>query len=161
MKKRATFFLSLAAILWLTTITVSAADEPSAFARAAQQEIMTYMREAGYAPQIDGDGDIVFTYQELNCYIIIEDGDEGELFVKTFIPYVKPEDISAEDANMLYTAINKANEEYRVVKCYYTSDRIIFLVDTWISSASEYTRFFKLYMRGLHHAAMEVMKIEE
>ena len=66
------------------------ADGPSAFAKRTQKEIMAYLRDAGYAPQIDEDGDILFTYQELKCYISLEDGDEGELFTKTFLLFSIP-----------------------------------------------------------------------
>ncbi|HIW10429.1 MAG TPA: YbjN domain-containing protein [Candidatus Rikenella faecigallinarum] len=160
MKTRITLLLLTLALLFPAT-TAWGADGPSAFAKRTQKEIMAYLRDAGYAPQIDEDGDILFTYQELKCYISLEDGDEGELFTKTFLLFSIPEDMTATDEVLLREAINKANEEYRMVKCYYTDTRILFMVDSWIRNASDYTSFFKLYMRGLHYASNEVMYGEE
>ena len=160
MKRRFTLLLFAIASL-LATTTAWADDEPSAYAKRTQKEIMAYMRDNGYAPLIDADGDILFTYQDLKCYVIIQDGDENELFVKTFISFSKPEDMGTDEELTIRAAINKANEEYRMVKCYYTETRILFVVDSWIRSTSEYTHFFKLYMRGLHHAVNEVMYGEE
>ena len=153
--------LLLLTIASLLTITASADDKPSANAKRTQKEIMAYMRDNGYVPQIDVDGDILFTYQDLKCYVIIQDGGDDELFVKTFLSFIKPEGMSADEETTLRAAINKANEEYRMVKCYYTDGRVIFTVDCWIRSTSDYTHFFKLYMRGLHHAVNEVMYGEE
>lgn len=162
MKKRLTIMVATFAALLLTTATARADDnKPSAFAKRTQKEIMAYMRDAGYAPQIDPDGDILFTYQELKCYIIIRDGDGKELFVKTFLTFGKPEEMSEDEELCLHAAINKANKEYRMVKCYYTDERVVFVVDSWIQSTSDYTNFFKLYMRGLQHAVNEVMYWDE
>lgn len=160
MKTRITLLLLTLALLFPAT-TAWGADGPSAFARRTQKEIMTYLRNAGYAPQIDEDGDILFTYQELKCYISLEDGDEGELFTKTFLLFSMPDDMTATDEALLHEAINKANEEYRMVKCYYTDSRVLFMVDSWIRSTDDYTYFFKLYMRGLQFAANEVMYSED
>ena len=160
MKTRITLLLLTLALLFPAT-TAWGADGPSAFAKRTQKEIMAYMREAGYAPQIDPDGDILFTYQDLKCYVIIEDGDDNELFVKTFLTFSKSEDMSVDEELSLRAAINKANEEYRMVKCYYTDERVVFVVDSWIRNTSDYTSFFKLYMRGLHYASNEVMYGEE
>lgn len=160
MKTRITLLLLTLALLFPAT-TAWGADGPSAFARRTQKEIMTYLRNAGYAPQIDEDGDILFTYQELKCYISLEDGDKGELFTKTFLLFSIPDDMTATDEALLHEAINKANEEYRMVKCYYTDSRVLFMVDSWIRSTDDYTYFFKLYMRGLQFAANEVMYSED
>lgn len=160
MKTRITLLLLTLALLFPAT-TAWAADGPSAFAKRTQKEIMTYLRNAGYAPQIDEDGDILFTYQELKCYISLEDGDKGELFTKTFLLFSIPDDMTSTDEALLHEAINKANEEYRMVKCYYTDSRVLFMVDSWIRSTDDYTYFFKLYMRGLQFAANEVMYSED
>lgn len=160
MKTRITLLLLTLALLFPAT-TAWGADGPSAFARRTQKEIMTYLRNAGYAPQIDEDGDILFTYQELKCYISLEDGDEGELFTKTFLLFSIPDDMTSTDEALLHEAINKANEEYRMVKCCYTDSRVLFMVDSWIRSTDDYTYFFKLYMRGLQFAANEVMYSED
>lgn len=160
MKRRLTLLLFTIASL-LSTTPALADDEPSAYAKLTQKEIMAYMQDNGYAPQIDADGDIMFTSQDLKCYVIIQDGDENELFVKTFLSFTKPEGLSTDEELAMYAAINKANEEYRMVKCYYTNTRILFVVDSWIRSTTDYTQFFKLYMRGLHHAVNDVIYGEE
>lgn len=160
MKTRITLLLLTLALLFPAT-TAWAGDGPSAFAKRTQKAIMTYLRDAGYAPQIDEDGDILFTYQELKCYIIIRDGDGKELFVKTFLTFGKPEEMSEDEELGLRAAINKANKEYRMVKCYYTDERVVFVVDSWIRNTSDFTSFFKLYMRGLQHAVNEVMYWDE
>jgi hypothetical protein len=95
---------------------VSAQERVEWTRNTLQNMYMQYLREEGYLPSVDEDGDILFKVSGNNYFIIIDESDPQFFRIYTgvslgsFLP---------EDAQ---TAANYANMRSKVVKVYISSD---------------------------------------
>jgi hypothetical protein len=81
-----------------------------------------FLSEEGYAPKIDGDGDVIFKYEGKTYLIIVEDRDEE--FFRLVYPYFWPIESNAERAKVVEAALH-ATAQTKVVKVFPVKD------DTW------------------------------
>lgn len=89
---------------------------------ALRSEIVTFLKEEGYMPEIDSDGDIAFKIEGTRYYVSISATDENPMYLSFFSSFNNPSDYSPDVVLMASKELNK----YKGVKvtCYDNSFRI-------------------------------------
>jgi hypothetical protein len=83
-----------------------------------QNMYMQFLRQEGYSPSIDGDGDIVFKAEGRSYYIVVNDGDL--LFFQLIYPNFWEIESERERAKVA-AAASYANRMTKVAKVYLTN----------------------------------------
>ena len=103
-------------------VLISCAGAPPSSSRPTQWDIesrqriyMAHLREEGYAPRIDEDGDIAFRWEGLDCYIIMVESDPSLMYV--LLPSIWTLESDAERIRAA-NAISVANRRTKVAKAY-------------------------------------------
>ena len=103
-----------------TASTVPVPAETEWTRDALRNMYMQYLREEGYLPSLDGDGDILFKVSGNNYFIIIGENDfQNNLLFFRIYTGVSLGDILPENA---LAAANYINMHSKVVKVYISSD---------------------------------------
>jgi len=79
-----------------------------------KKELMSALEKMGYAPEIDGDGDIVFRYQMKTLFVMI--GDEDEPYASMVLPQFH--EIDAGQEAVVMAVCNKMTRELKLAKVY-------------------------------------------
>lgn len=89
---------------------------------ALRSEIMQFLKEEGFMPEIDTDDDIKFKSEGRNYYVTVSKTDKNPLYVTLYIPYTYPSDYTSDDVIRATKSLNK----YKGVKvvCFESSYRI-------------------------------------
>lgn len=142
------FFMLAVSMLVLTATSflnnVSARDLNSE-QLALRNEIMSFLKEEGYMPEIDSDGDIKFKSEGNNFYVTVSATDENPMYVTLFRVFSNPDDYSAD---VLLRATKSLNH-YKGVKisCYDSSFRI---------SSELYLRSAELFKQGFYKMVSQI-----
>ncbi len=85
-------------------------------------ELFTFLKEEGFMPELDSDGDVKFKSEGQSYYIRVSKTDENPMYVVLFRSFNNPEDYSAETLVMATKELNL----YKGIKviCFDTSFRI-------------------------------------
>jgi hypothetical protein len=83
-----------------------------------QQMYITYLREQGYQPNVDSDGDVTFKAEERNFYIVVDE-DDLESFRIVFPNFWEIE--STEERLKAYEAAMYATRTTKVARVFITS----------------------------------------
>jgi hypothetical protein len=103
-----------------TTSTVSVPAETEWTRDVLQNMYMQYLREEGYLPSLDGDGDILFKVSGNNYFIIVDENDfQNNLLFFRIYTGVSLGDVLPENA---MAVANYINMHSKVVKVYISSD---------------------------------------
>ena len=136
-------------------ITVSCATVPSGSqTRAAastrqraeidsrQRIYMAHLREEGYAPSIDDDGDIAFKREGYTYYVIIDETDPTLLFL--LLPNIKALNTDADRARAA-DAISHANANTKVAKAYLArqNQRVNIAAEIYLENPDHFAVLFK------------------
>lgn len=81
-------------------------------AQSIQSSIMSYLRNEGYAPTYDSDGDIQFKMEGNIYYVIVKDLDEGYSYVEVRAPFGVDNSLSE-----LLVMANELNRGKYICKC--------------------------------------------
>lgn len=89
---------------------------------ALRNEISNFLKEEGFMPEIDSDGDIKFTSDEQTYYVSISTVDENPMYISLFTVSFNPSEYSTDAVVMATKSLNK----YKGVKvvCFDTSYNI-------------------------------------
>lgn len=107
-----------------------------------------FLREEGYSPKIDGDGDITFKI-EGHVYFVSLDDDE-EFFRIIFPCFWKIE--SAEERSRVERAALKANADIKVAKVFPVKDNTWAVIEIFSSSIENTKSVFGKSVRALQAA---------
>lgn len=115
--------LLIAALLMLPAI--SFAKDDSEFNReqlALRSDLLNFLKEEGYMPEIDSDGDIKFKSEGQQYYISVSNTDDNPMYVVLFRQFSYPDEYSVETVVMATRSLNL----YKGVKvlCFEESFRI-------------------------------------
>ncbi|MBQ8361214.1 MAG: hypothetical protein IJX44_04610 [Bacteroidaceae bacterium] len=113
-------FLFVLVLLCGTVVCV--ADELTATQARHRTEIVSFLREEGFMPEVDGDGDVKFKREGSVYYIRVNSKDESPFFITLFSAFKYPSDYSRE---VIMIAANELNF-YKGVKllCYKQEIRV-------------------------------------
>lgn len=139
MKKAMLFVLCLIA----TTLAFAQKDLNSSQLKL-RTEIFNFLKEEGFAPEIDKDGDIKFKRQGNYHYVIIAENNESPMYVEMERYVAVPEKYSEVTARV---AAHNLSRRYKAVKCYFTgNDKVItFSAQMFVRSSEPFKEvFYKL-----------------
>lgn len=144
MKIAKPFLVLLLAVLMALPAMAEYTPEQKAF----RNSVMTYLREEGYAPKIDEDGDLAFKKEGSSYYIRFMDGGDISYYVEFHGP-----GLSLTDANkaVALMACNHVNLNKKCAKAMITSDHksITFTVELFCESASDFNAVFNRCLNAL------------
>ena len=139
-------FMRVGVLAACAAITVSCASAPSGSQTKAadprQSTYMAHLREEGYAPSIDNDGDIAFKREGYTYYVIIGKDDPTLLYV--LLPNIKALNTDADRARAA-DAISRANMETKVAKAYLASQsrRVNIAAEMYLENPDHFAVLFK------------------
>lgn len=135
-------------IMLLAMIAIPMRADYTPEQKAFRSSVMSYLRNEGFAPKIDEDGDVAFKKEGDSYWIHIDDGDDDSFYVEFHGP-----SLSLEDANkgLAMLACNHVNLNKKCVKAIMNKAKtsIIFTVEMFCESASDFTSVFYRCVRAL------------
>ena len=131
----------------LTTGTSSGGGRSASADAARRQNIyMEFLRQEGYQPTIDEDGDIAFRREGRTYYIIISKNDPTLIYFTLFgLRTVSSESDRVRFAN----AVGVANRRVKVAKMYLTSgnpQRVNLSIEAFIENPNDFGVLFNRYL---------------
>jgi len=145
-----------------TTSSLTSPSTPSAARQPADVEsrqdiYMQHLRNEGYSPNVDEDGDIAFRVDNLNYYISIARGEPS--FTRIFLPmdYALETDADKESAALM---VSYANSMTRVVKAYLTganNSLVFFVVEIILENPNDFAVLFSRILREIQ-ASKEIFE---
>lgn len=133
-------FLLLLAALLLAAAQTGAKDLSSRQLRL-RTDIYEFLRDEGYRPEIDSDGDIEFKSEGHWYWVIINENDEHPMFVTLmrYAPYIE-----SFDPEQAFDATKELNL-YKTAKVEINDDSAIIKSQMYLNSAEPFTDvFYKL-----------------
>lgn len=139
MKKRLLTMWVCAAALLMTIDTANAQS-----ASDLQDMYLSYLREQGYQPEIDSDGDVMFKAEGSSYYIIVDEGDL-ESFRMLYPGFWEIESLS--EKAKVYEVVNYINRTKKIVKAYLysTEDNVSMDANILVENPED----FKLHFRRM------------
>ena len=130
-----------------------AEDDVTGNARSMRTQIVNYIRNEGYNPSVDDDGDIMFRYEGDNYYIQCQNYGE-EVYVRTF------SDMSTDESpiNRVRRAADFGQNEYKFVRVLVLDGFIRTECVVSINTLSEYKRRFRSYLTIIQEVEKEIKK---
>lgn len=114
---------------------------------------MNYLREEGYLPKLDADGDVVFKY-EGKLFVVTTDDNDPQ-FLRVVMPNFW-EIESERERQLALEAANRVNERIKVSKVVVRSNNHVWaMAEQFIDSTPDLEDFFKRTLRVLKIAAEE------
>ncbi len=112
-------------------------------------QVLNFLKEEGYMPSLDSDGDVKFKSQGDTYFVVASDYDDG--------CYVKVMGImGAEDVNVraVLEACNATVAEYKFVRCYYnsSSQAIVYECAGFFTGIQQFKEIFADYLNILRSA---------
>lgn len=121
------------------------------------EKVFEYLKEQGFCPKIDDDGDIIFKYQMCNFCLIGDDDDEN------FFGLVLPEIFEVTDDNRIAVleAVNELNRKIKVVKAYIPKDSVWLSTEIPLDSNPEFDDFVPRVLRTMLHTYIRFYELIE
>ncbi|MCS7017577.1 MAG: YbjN domain-containing protein [Cytophagales bacterium] len=114
---------------------------------------MDYLREEGYVPKLDSDGDVVFKYE--GKFFIVTTDEKDEQFLRVVMPNFWQIESERERLLALQVA-NQVNERIKVTKVVVKANNHVWaMAEQFIDSTPDLEDFFKRTLRVLTAAADE------
>ncbi len=147
--------ITLFSIALFLTFPMCYAKE-SEMLKTTRKELLSFMRQEGYLPNLDDDGDIHFKYNGDSYYLMIEEHEKYGFYIALRGMYNGYEGLTQEQKQTLQKVINSENQRKRCLKIFILDDLIVFTVETWITKVDNIQPFFNLYLEGLNNASRSV-----
>jgi hypothetical protein len=103
------------------------------------QVYLEYLRENGYRPQLDGDGDVVFKYEGKTFLIFVDEEDPG--FFRLVFPNFWPIEDEAERVRA-WQAATEATASTKVAKVFLVEDNVWASVELFMGAPSGFAAVF-------------------
>lgn len=140
-------------VILATSLSGFASDDLSSRGISVRKNIMTFLREQGYVPSLESDGDISFKSEGKSFYVSFQNfGDE--LYVETY-GLLGTED---SDHNKVLAAANKAQKSLKFVRCDVSDTYVSFGCVQLISSVAAYEHTFSDFMLILSTARERILE---
>jgi hypothetical protein len=108
-----------------------------------------YLREEGYVPRVDDDGDVVFK-KEGGTYILFADEEDKTYFRLVFPAFWEIE--SEDEDERARQAINELNADLKVIKLYVVRNNVWAGVEMFIDPIESFRATFPRSIRLLANA---------
>lgn len=134
----------LAALLFTAFSLSLVADDLTDSQKALRSNIVEFLREEGFSPSIDEDGDVAFKKEGEKHWIRIARG--GPFYIEFIWSFHNIEDA---DLAALMVAINKVNKETPVAKAILLNESVKLVVEAYCHDAESFRYIFYESMRQL------------
>jgi hypothetical protein len=115
-----------------------------------QEMYMDYLRQEGYAPSVDSDGDVAFKSDGRTYYIIVDEGDP--VYFKILFPNFWKIESEAERAKAS-TVIMTVNRVVKVIKVYIGSnDSASIIADIYLNTPESFNNRFPRMLSAIQTA---------
>lgn len=136
-----TLRLFLALGLMCLTLTSYAQDSEGQTKKRIRTNYINFLKEEGYVPSIDADGDIKFKIDGSTYYVVIADQD-SPAYVTLWAPGYTLGGDGGYDIVKVIPIINKTNIERRGVKFLYTDKSVIVRMEMLLPNAESFKNVF-------------------
>lgn len=113
-------------------------------------DISNFLKEEGFMPEIDSDGDIRFKSEGHTYYVTISSVDENPMYISLYIPFNNPDGYSADDVVLATKALNK----YKGVK-------VVCFDDSFRISGELYLRDADLFKESFYKLMSQINNVRE
>ena len=126
------------------SVAQEADDRPS---KAQLQQVYSdYLREEGFSPKVDSDGDVQFKFEGSNYFIAVDEKDPM-YFALVYANFWEIED-AAERAKVLEAA-NHVCRNQKVVKVYALESNVWASIEIFLPSTDQFKPVFNRALRAL------------
>lgn len=128
-------------IITFCYITASYADEYNASQLQLRTQISEFLKEEGFVPEIDSDGDVKFKYEGKTYYVSVSKTDNTPMYVTMFRSFEYPAKYSKETVKMASAELNL----YKGVKLICLNGSFRIQAEMYINDAEAFKyAFYKL-----------------
>ena len=119
-----------------------------------------YLKDEGYKPVIDSDGDVAFKYEGGNYFIIAAE-DDPMYFQLLYPNFWEVSDPALLDK--VYRAAGQATRETKVAKVYVnrSQDKVSATIEVYIKEPQDCGNFLKRALVAVRHAVKEFISVME
>lgn len=115
-----------------------------------QEMYMTHLRQEGYIPSVDSDGDIAFKFEGRTYYILVDERDPG-YFIILYPNFWEIE--SEEERAKASAVIMNVNRTTKVIKAYINSrDDTSIEADIYLNTPEDFKRHLSRMLSGIQTA---------
>lgn len=144
-----TIISSIISILW--TVSAIAADRDyNSEQYALRSEIMSFIKDEGFSPEIDSDGDVKFKYEGHAFYVVVSDNDENPMYVVLCSYYNYSDECTSDKVLLASKALNK----YKAVK-------VLCFDNTFRIGAEMYMRDAELFKEAFYKLLSQIDSVRE
>lgn len=149
MKKIFLFFIAT-----FYSLTISYADELNANQLHLRTQISNFLKEEGFVPEIDSDGDIKFKYEGKSYYVSVSSTDNTPMYVTMFRPFEYPTEYSKETVKMASAELNL----YKGVKLICLNNSFRIQAELYINDAEAFKYAFYKLRSQINNVSDDVIK---
>ena len=120
------------------------------------QMYLDYLREEGYRPELDKDGDVVFKHERVTFIIFANEDDEQ--YFKMMVPYFWELE-TAEETDRAVRVMMRLNREYKAAKFCETGEDVSLFVECFYDTADGFKSVFARYVDLLSSALREFRQL--
>lgn len=124
----------------------------SAGQQAVRDKILSFLKEEGYQPSIDDDGDIKFKRQGDVYFVTVSDNDASPYFVKINKYYGYNDTFTKAKITLYALEVNK----YKTIKLMSNDKQYWFESEMFVTNASAFTSVFSRILKAMDAAEEEL-----
>lgn len=143
-------------LLALCVITLNVfAQDLTANQQKLRAEIMSFLQEEGYVPELETDGDIMFKKEGTKYYIEIDKRDESPMYLKLFLSFLYDDTYTKQKVERALPELNL----YKGVKTLCFDKSYSYQAEVYLVDAEHFKYIFYKLMNQLNSMRQELKKI--
>lgn len=140
----------------LCVITLSVyAQDLTANQQKLRSEIMSFLQEEGYVPELDTDGEIMFKKEGTKYYIGIDNRDESPMYLRISLSFLYDDTYTREKVERALPELNR----YKGVKTLCFDESYSYRAEVYLVDAEHFKFIFYKLMDQLDSMRKELKKI--
>lgn len=150
MKKFFLFIMTLSVCVNLMAVKSFNADQ-----LALRQNIFDFLKEEGYVPELDSDGDIRFKVEGNSYYVIVNEIDNSPMFLTLYRGFNYDESYTKTKVESVALEVNK----YKGLKFMIFDNSYSFNVEMYLVNAEHFRYTFYKHMKQMKNAQDELRSL--
>lgn len=131
----------IAIIILFIFVALSALAELNNSQQSLRSNIMTFLKEEGYMPTIDGDGDLQLKIQGKTYYVSVSESDASPMYVRLSRYFNYPSDYSRIEVKVAAAELSL----YKTVKVLCLDSQVLFQTEMYVQEPEAFKyAFFKM-----------------
>lgn len=119
--------------------------------------VFQWLKQQGFCPQIDQDGDIQFKYQMRNFYYFNNDDDES--FFRLAMPGIF--DVTDENRYAVLETMNEINKMFKIMKAFIPNNDVWLSTEILLDSTPEVGDLIPRLLNSLLHGQQDFYELIE